>query len=167
MPITTYETGTYNFPLLWTELRRQCIDAETGCDVMSIPHNPNLAGGLMFPDPRSPQEAEDRLFSCSVRKKREEAERAERGVWLQLERDRGTPWPPNTLSAVTRAWRYQRPVQHLLQESERFAQLARPPLNQCLVEVVLSRQQLDFYHGRKNLQRILAVFLRSLEVLEP
>ena len=100
-------------------------------------------------------------------KRREEAERAERGVWLQLERVRGTPWPPNTLFAVTRAWRYQRPVQHLLQESERFAQLARPPLKQCFVEVVLSRQQLDFYHGRKNLQRILAVFLRSLEVLEP
>jgi hypothetical protein len=29
---------------------------------MSIPHNPNLSRGLMFPDPGNPQEARDRLF---------------------------------------------------------------------------------------------------------
>jgi hypothetical protein len=61
-PISTYDTGTRNFPELWKQLRQQCIDAGTGCDVLAIPHNPNLSGGLMFPDPKTRQEAEDRLF---------------------------------------------------------------------------------------------------------
>lgn len=60
-PISAYDTGSYNFPKLWTLLREQCLDGNEGCDVMSIPHNPNLSGGLMFPDPKSPQEALDRL----------------------------------------------------------------------------------------------------------
>jgi hypothetical protein len=62
MPISTYETGSYNFPRLWQLLREQCIDAGTGCDVLAIPHNPNLAGGLMFRDPQTPAEATERLF---------------------------------------------------------------------------------------------------------
>lgn len=62
LPITTYDTGTYNFPGLWKGLREQCIDGGEGCDVMSIPHNPNLAGGMMFPDPQNERELEDRLF---------------------------------------------------------------------------------------------------------
>lgn len=61
-PISTYETGRYNFPVLWQWLRQTCTDTETGCDVMAIPHNPNLSGGLMFRDPESPQELTDRLF---------------------------------------------------------------------------------------------------------
>jgi len=61
-PISTYETGSYNFPKLWKLLREQCIDTGTGCDVLAIPHNPNLAGGLMFRDPETPDEATDRLF---------------------------------------------------------------------------------------------------------
>ena len=61
-PISAYDTGSYNFPKLWTLLREQCLDGKKGCDVMSIPHNPNLSGGLMFPDPKTPQEAIDRLF---------------------------------------------------------------------------------------------------------
>ncbi|MEP6159025.1 MAG: DUF3604 domain-containing protein [Halieaceae bacterium] len=60
--ISTYDTGTMNFPELWTRLRRQCIEADGDCDVMSIPHNPNLSGGLMFPDPLTKQQARDRLF---------------------------------------------------------------------------------------------------------
>jgi len=61
-PITTYDTGSYNFPLLWQGLREQCIEGDKGCDVMTIPHNPNLSGGLMFPDPKNQQEIDDRLF---------------------------------------------------------------------------------------------------------
>lgn len=61
-PISTYDTGRYNFPLLWRDLRSQCTDAGNGCDVIAIPHNPNLAGGLMFRDPESPQELNDRLY---------------------------------------------------------------------------------------------------------
>jgi len=61
-PISTYETGSNNFPKLWTLLREECIDAGTGCDVLAIPHNPNLSGGLMFRDPKTPDEATNRLF---------------------------------------------------------------------------------------------------------
>ncbi|MBT5603468.1 MAG: DUF3604 domain-containing protein [Gammaproteobacteria bacterium] len=61
-PITTYETGRYNFPALWRGLRQQCIEAGTGCDVLAIPHNANLSGGLMFRDPESEEELNDRLF---------------------------------------------------------------------------------------------------------
>ncbi len=62
MPISTYETGSYDFPKLWKLLREQCIEAGTGCDVLAIPHNSNLAGGLMFRDPETPEEATERLF---------------------------------------------------------------------------------------------------------
>ncbi len=62
MPITTFDTGSYNFPNLWTQLQEQCIDPDQGCDVLAIPHNSNLAGGLMFPNPATPQQAADRLF---------------------------------------------------------------------------------------------------------
>ena len=62
LPITTYETGRYNFPDLWRGLRRECTDAHGRCDVLAIPHNSNLAGGLMFRDPQTPTELKDRLF---------------------------------------------------------------------------------------------------------
>ncbi|MBB3046042.1 hypothetical protein FHR99_000278 [Litorivivens lipolytica] len=62
LPISAYDTGSYNFPKLWTLLREQCLEGKPDCDVMSIPHNPNLSGGLMFPDPKTPQEAADRLL---------------------------------------------------------------------------------------------------------
>jgi hypothetical protein len=59
--ISTYDTGSYNFPKLWEMLREQCLEAGTGCDVLAIPHNPNLAGGRMFRDPATPSEAADRV----------------------------------------------------------------------------------------------------------
>lgn len=61
LPVSAYDTGSYNFPKLWTLLREQCLEGKPGCDVMSIPHNPNLSGGLMFPDPKTEQEVKDRL----------------------------------------------------------------------------------------------------------
>ncbi len=60
--ISTYDTGSRNFPELWRRLRTECIDGDEGCDVLAIPHNSNLSGGLMFPDPSSEQEAQERLF---------------------------------------------------------------------------------------------------------
>jgi hypothetical protein len=33
---------------LWRELREQCLDAGTGCDVLTIAHNSNLSNGQMF-----------------------------------------------------------------------------------------------------------------------
>ncbi len=35
---------------LWRALTRDCLDAGRGCDVLTIPHNSNLSGGLMFED---------------------------------------------------------------------------------------------------------------------
>lgn len=33
---------------LWEALRRDCLDAGTGCDVLAIPHNSNISNGRMF-----------------------------------------------------------------------------------------------------------------------
>jgi hypothetical protein len=33
---------------LWNALQTECIDGLAGCDVLAIPHNSNLSGGLMF-----------------------------------------------------------------------------------------------------------------------
>jgi hypothetical protein len=60
--ISTYDTGSMNFPELWRRLREECIEGDDGCDVMAIPHNPNLSRGLMFPDPANEQQAADRRF---------------------------------------------------------------------------------------------------------
>jgi len=60
--ISVYDTGNMNFPLLWQRLRNECIEGDEGCDVLIIPHNPNLAGGNMFRTPLSPAEAKERLF---------------------------------------------------------------------------------------------------------
>ena len=60
LPISVFETDS-SVPELWRQLRSQCLEADGDCDVMAIPHNPNLGGGLMFPDPATEQEAIDRL----------------------------------------------------------------------------------------------------------
>lgn len=61
-PISTYDTGRGNFTELWSLLRQECTDQDSGCDVITIPHNPNLSGGLMFRDPLTETEQNDRLF---------------------------------------------------------------------------------------------------------
>ena len=33
---------------LWQELERQCLEGVPGCDVLAIPHNPNLSNGRLF-----------------------------------------------------------------------------------------------------------------------
>lgn len=33
---------------LWQSLAKECIDAGTGCDAITIPHNPNLSNGRIF-----------------------------------------------------------------------------------------------------------------------
>ena len=37
--------------LLWEALREGCVNSDSGCDVLAIPHNSNLSGGQMFPTP--------------------------------------------------------------------------------------------------------------------
>ncbi|HLE24431.1 MAG TPA: DUF3604 domain-containing protein [Thermodesulfobacteriota bacterium] len=68
-PISNVTTGGPFIPVLWQKLREECLEAGTGCDVLTIPHNPNLSGstredpaGRMFPDPRSVDEARERAF---------------------------------------------------------------------------------------------------------
>lgn len=61
-PISAYETGARNVQELWRLLGSECIAGDVGCDVLAIPHNPNLSGGLMFPDPANAEEAEARRF---------------------------------------------------------------------------------------------------------
>jgi len=46
LPISYYEQ--WKAEGLWAELRSQCIEAGTGCDVLAIPHNSNIARDAMF-----------------------------------------------------------------------------------------------------------------------
>lgn len=46
LPISYYEAPAP--ALLWEALRSGCREAGTGCDVLVIPHNSNISGGLMF-----------------------------------------------------------------------------------------------------------------------
>ena len=51
---------------LWAALRGRCLDRNNGCDVLTIPHNSNLSGGMMFAEtdrngaPFSPEYAAER-----------------------------------------------------------------------------------------------------------
>lgn len=45
-PITTFEATSPSE--LWRILSATCKEAPTGCDVLAIPHNPNLSNGRMF-----------------------------------------------------------------------------------------------------------------------
>jgi hypothetical protein len=60
LPISVFDTDS-SVPELWRRLRSQCLASDSGCDVLAIPHNPNLGGGLMFPDPATEEEAINRL----------------------------------------------------------------------------------------------------------
>lgn len=46
LPSSYFETPEPE--LLWEALARDCTDAGTGCNVLTIPHNSNLSAGLMF-----------------------------------------------------------------------------------------------------------------------
>jgi hypothetical protein len=38
---------------LWEALERECLDRGDGCDVLAIPHNPNVSNGLLYSTKRS------------------------------------------------------------------------------------------------------------------
>ena len=46
LPTSWIETPS-NYAL-WDHLKRDCLEAGEGCDVLTIPHNSNISGGLMF-----------------------------------------------------------------------------------------------------------------------
>ena len=60
LPISVFDTNN-QVPELWRQLKDQCVDNGEGCDVLAIPHNSNLGGGYMFPDPASEEELRNRL----------------------------------------------------------------------------------------------------------
>jgi hypothetical protein len=60
--ISNVTTGGPFPTVLWKKLREDCLEGVEGCDVLTIPHNANLSGGLMFPDPEDAQEAAERAF---------------------------------------------------------------------------------------------------------
>jgi hypothetical protein len=47
LPASVMETGI-DAARLWDALQRDCVEGLAGCDVLTIPHNSNLDGGLMF-----------------------------------------------------------------------------------------------------------------------
>lgn len=61
LPISFMEQNTPQG--LWNELKTQCLDGLPGCDVLAIPHNPNVSGGLMFAPPGN---AVDAAFRSSM-----------------------------------------------------------------------------------------------------
>jgi hypothetical protein len=46
LPISWIDTPTE--PEFWRKLRAQCVDTDSGCDALAIPHNPNLSNGQLF-----------------------------------------------------------------------------------------------------------------------
>jgi hypothetical protein len=50
LPISYIQTGE-DPRVLWSKLRTECLQAGTGCDVLTIPHNANLSNGEMFKMP--------------------------------------------------------------------------------------------------------------------
>jgi hypothetical protein len=61
-PISNVTTHGPHPALLWEKLRQNCLEGTPGCDVLTIPHNANVSGGLMFPDPANAAEARERAF---------------------------------------------------------------------------------------------------------
>jgi hypothetical protein len=47
LPLSVMETGI-DAARLWDALQRDCVEGLPGCEVLTIPHNSNLDGGLMF-----------------------------------------------------------------------------------------------------------------------
>lgn len=46
-PASNFDTGN-DERVLWSRLQKECRDAGTGCDVLTIPHNGNLSNGQLY-----------------------------------------------------------------------------------------------------------------------
>ncbi|MGH0037931.1 MAG: DUF3604 domain-containing protein [Myxococcota bacterium] len=49
LPISWIDTPSEQ--QLWSKLHSQCLDTDSGCDALAIPHNPNLSNGRLFTIP--------------------------------------------------------------------------------------------------------------------
>lgn len=49
-PVSVFES-TNDERRLWSQLKAECLDAGTGCDVLTIPHNGNLSNGKLYTFP--------------------------------------------------------------------------------------------------------------------
>ena len=47
LPISAFDS-TNDERVLWSKLKKDCRDAGTGCDVLTIPHNGNLSNGVLY-----------------------------------------------------------------------------------------------------------------------
>ena len=47
LPASNFDTGN-DERVLWARLRKECLDAGNGCDVLTIPHNGNLSAGKLY-----------------------------------------------------------------------------------------------------------------------
>jgi hypothetical protein len=68
LPVSFFEASTRE--TLWDSLDRTCRPDEDGCDVLIIPHNSNLSGGIMFETDRADGTPIDSL-AAERRSKRE------------------------------------------------------------------------------------------------
>ncbi|MEE3327760.1 MAG: DUF3604 domain-containing protein [Myxococcota bacterium] len=52
---------------LWSLLKQECLDAGTGCDVLTLPHNSNLSNGRMFTVPDRTESLEKQRSMAQLR----------------------------------------------------------------------------------------------------
>jgi hypothetical protein len=99
---------------LWAQLKKQCREAGTGCDVIAIPHNSNASNGLMFRT-----EYED---ATTVDQQRQQARlRAEMEPLVEIMQHKGDSECINGLPEVAGA----------PDELCDFEKIQQPPLDDC------------------------------------
>lgn len=65
IPVSYYEAPTSY--ALWSQLKEQCREADTGCDVVVIPHNSNISNGNLFNQERADELGIDRVAYARLR----------------------------------------------------------------------------------------------------
>jgi hypothetical protein len=117
---------------LWQALLRECSERGDGCDALAIPHNSNVSGGRIWPDPRSRDEAETRaaletLVEVTQHKGESECRANESDELCGFEK---LPWARMEDSATSWRWR-EAPLRSYVREAlgEGLRQHARTGVN--------------------------------------